>query len=108
MSATTPAPAWFYQSADRECGPVSPDELRAKALAGEIGPDTPVRREGRPWARAASMHFLAAALEEGRRGSGLRPPAVEQDQDDGDHRPDGNGAFSEFCKVSYNQLSPVG
>ena len=106
MSRTTTTAAWLYKIADRECGPFSPDELRAKAISGEIAPYTPVHREGRPWARAASMHFLAAASEEGRRGSGLRPPAVEQDQDDGDHRPDGNGAFSEFCKVSITNSAP--
>lgn len=31
MSPTTPAPAWFYQSAGRECGPFYAGDLQQKA-----------------------------------------------------------------------------
>jgi hypothetical protein len=40
MTAVSPAPNFFYKSGDQEFGPISPDELREKALAREIGPDT--------------------------------------------------------------------
>ena len=64
MSATTPVSAWFYQSPGRECGPASSDELRAKALPGEIGPDTLVRGEGGEFCKAGSFDFLVRLIEE--------------------------------------------
>lgn len=59
MTAPNSAPDWFFKVGDQVCGPVSPIELRQQAVAGEIGPDTPIREgaDGR-WLRAGMIQGL--------------------------------------------------
>ena len=53
------AAEWFVRSADQEQGPISTQQLRQRAAAGEISADTPVRRgEDGKWMPAGRVKGL--------------------------------------------------
>jgi hypothetical protein len=55
---------WFCKVGDQEQGPLTFDELKAKAAAGVIRSDTPVRKGKHPWSRADRFAFLQLALSQ--------------------------------------------
>jgi len=59
MAATNPAANWFLKVGNQVHGPMSAAELRQKAAAGLIGPETPIRKgaDGQ-WVRAEKVQGL--------------------------------------------------
>ena len=57
MSSDNPVVQWFFRIGDTVHGPITYVELRQKAIAGEITPDTLIRRESEDrWVLASLVH----------------------------------------------------
>ena len=64
MTSPGKVPKWFYKILSQEFGPVTSAELRAKAAAGEIRPDTLVRRRvGGSWVALSEVRGLFQSLD---------------------------------------------
>jgi Restriction endonuclease/GYF domain 2 len=59
-SSTAPDANWFVLVNEKQIGPLTQAELEERAKAGQIGPDTEIRREGDRWRKARWVLLLDA------------------------------------------------